>query len=239
MSDARIDVYRAMEERKKNLPPHRWRDYEEAVKEKRQELEPTDFNSGLIEKSRLWCDCISRQIRNAYDHLAPSEALNAISRIWENLDRTSNLAEARSRLVLGKLEIPPMVESPQWLLDQLADLSVSDAELAAANPLAIDAAQRLVRSCLFGVSEPITANVCRAPMGHVFVDWDVAPNVLQWEVVPAPLPWPGLKVNVVAMNTSKAKPEIQSRIFHNAFDAIEQFHRHLRDLGIIEAVVPR
>lgn len=222
-----------------NVPLHAWRNYGDEAKGKRQEWEQADFQAGLIEKSRFLCDRISTQIRKAYDHLVPHEALNAISRIWENLDRTSQLAEARSRLVLGKLEFPQTVESPQWLSDQLGELSVSDSELAAANPLAVDAGQMLIRACLFGVTESVTAEVRRAPMGNVFVDWDVAPNVLQWEVVPAALPWPGLKVNVVAMNTSKAKPEIQSRIFHNAFDAIEYFQQQLGDFGIIEPSMPR
>lgn len=220
-------------------PPLKWRDDRDEAKDKPHGWEQPDFQAVLVEKSRLLCDRLSTQIRNAYDHLVPTEALNAISRIWENLDRTSQLAEARSRLVLGKLEIPPMVESPPWLLDQLGELSASDSELAAANPLAIDAGQKLIRACLLCVTASVTAEVRRAPMGHVFVDWDVAPNVLQWVVVPAALPWPGLKVNVVAMNTSKPKPEIQSRIFHNAFDAIEYFQRQLGDFGIIDPSVSR
>ena len=178
-------------------------------------------------ESKSDCDDISTLIKEAYGHSDTNVALEAISCVWEKVDRVAQLAEARTRLLIGKIDTPPRGEAPDWLASQISCLSEASNIGPTANRQAIESVENLVCACLMKQDRNFTAQIAPTPLGHVFVDWDMAPRVLQWEVIPTPLPWPGCRVNVVSMDNSVSKPKIQSRIFHNAFQVIRHFHEQI------------
>ena len=186
-----------------------------------------DFVANVTRESKADCDDISTRIKQAHDYCDTSVAIEAISYIWENVDRVAQLAEARSRLLLGKIVPPRLCSAPTWLEEQVAILSESLNGHSSMNSQAIESVKNLICACLIEESGQITAQIVPAPLGHVFVDWDLSPTILQWEVAPTHLPWPGCRVNVVSINNSMSKSKIQSRIFHNSFQVIRHFHEQI------------
>jgi len=182
-----------------------------------------DLSDSLTMASTAWCERIASHIRCAHKHLDAASAFDAISKIWERVDRVGDLAAARSRLLLGRIEAPSLATGP---VDGLDELSSADSSLAASVPSAIFATEKLIRAVRAAIPQLPDVEICKAPMGHVFVNWKVAPNVIQWEILPSPLPWPGVTVRAVVSNASKAAG-IQSRIFHNGADVIDHLKQHV------------
>jgi hypothetical protein len=193
--------------------------------------------SEFIERSKAACDELAQAIRDAHENLAPADAVKAITSIWESLDKTAQLAEARMRLCLPKLPTPELADRPDWIERQLPALKVGDEDLAASHPLAVEAADLLIRACLQASGASIEADIEKGPLGNVIVDWNVEPHALQWEVEAARLPWPGVKVNALVMDNSAAKPQGHTRIFHTAFEVIDHFKEQLDELGF-ETTMP-
>lgn len=177
-------------------------------------------------------------VRAAYEHKDPLEALFGISRLWSRLDKSYDLTEARTRILLGKVTPPEQWgQIPPWLTEQLPDLATSDEGSAPSHPIAIMTAVRLVQACLnkadvAAVIDPETdsdhqAEVYKGPMGRVIVDWTLPRGRLQWMVEAADLPWPGVKVHVMSrVGVGPGAPR-HTRTVHNAFEIVEQFREHL------------
>jgi len=158
--------------------------------------------------------------------LAPREGIRLISTIWEQLDRTSELAAARSRLLIGKLVKPQLAPLPDWFEDQRGKLSVAGEGEVTANPCAVAVAELFVRAALAAVpgNAALTAELETGPMGRVIVDWCSPKGRLQWMVEAIDIPWPSVKVYQVSRRPDQNHPKaLETRIFYNAFDAIDSF----------------
>lgn len=189
-----------------------------------------DDQSGLIELSRAACERANDAIRTAYDRLSPEAAIETIGVIWEAAERTSRLAEARTRLCLARVGTPTLSGCPLWLSEQLESLSKPEEGLAPSHPQAAEAAALLVRACLYGAAKPVEADIQKAPLGCVSVDWRVPPALLHWEIEASRLPWPGVKVNVLASRHSSGKSKVDHHVFHTAFEVIKHFREQLYDM---------
>lgn len=189
---------------------------------------PNDIQTGAIPRLQIAFREADQAIRNAYDTLTPREAVRAISTIWEQLDRTSELAAARSRLLIGKLVKPQLASLPDWFENQRDKLSVAGEGEAIANPDAVAIAELLVRAALAAApgNAALTAEIETGPMGRVIVDWCVPKGRLQWMVEAIDIPWPSVKVYQVLHRSEHGLPKsVETRIFYNAFDAIDSFIR--------------
>ena len=163
-------------------------------------------------------------IRSAYDRLQPDDALRTISEIWEQLDRTSELAAARSRILMGKMEKPRLAELPGWFQDQKPRLFDEEESVLVANPVAVETAELLVRALLAAIDEAgdLQAEVETGPLGRVIVDWHLPGSRLQWMVEAVDLPWPCVKVYQLSHRTAgNTEAAAQTRIFHSAFGVVE------------------
>lgn len=188
--------------------------------------ESTDIQSGAMIQWRSALDGADEAIRFAYDKLLPAEALKTISSIWEHLDRTSELASARSHLLTGKVDKPALAELPKWFEQQEPTLrNAKEGELAA-NPFAIESAQLLVRAAYaaVGKTEKLEAELEAGPLGRVIIDWHFVGSRFQWMVEAIDLPWPSVKVYQLSRRSDVHAPKpAQTRIFHTAYDAVESF----------------
>jgi hypothetical protein len=186
--------------------------------------------------SKNWKDYfqeIDYSIRFAYDHLPTKDAIKEISKIWEQLEKTSELAAARSRLLVGKLPKPKLAPLPKWFVDQKPKLFEADEDEVAANPCTVSSAELLVRAALANVpqAKDLEAEIETGPMGRVIIDWCVPEGRLQWMVEALDIPWPSIKVYQIskspAQNTTKV---MESRILFNVYDVINSFHQFLSSL---------
>ena len=188
--------------------------------------ESTDIQSGPMIRWRSALDGADEAIRFAYDNLLPVEALQAISTIWEHVDRTSELAAARSHLLTGKVDKPGLAELPKWFEEQEPSLrNAKEGELVA-NPFAIESARLLVRAAYaaVGKTDKPEAELEVGPLGRVIVDWYFVGSRFQWMVEAIDLPWPSVKVYQLSRRNDVHAPKpVQTRIFHNAYDAVESF----------------
>lgn len=172
-------------------------------------------------------DCIRSTCENED---SPDQQLQQIASIWEQLDKTSRLAEAKTRILLGQIGKPDLAIVPDWFNAQLSELTAPDDELAPAHPLAIDSSKKLVQACLHEIPEAqeLEADIAKSPLGRVLLDWTVPPNILQWIVEAVELPWPGVKVHVLSLDCSDSENKPVTRTFYNAFDLVEHFREQLR-----------
>jgi hypothetical protein len=192
-----------------------------------------DIQSGAGSGWRMEFREADQAIRNAYDTLMPREAVRLISTIWEQLDRTSELAAARSRLLMGKLGKPPLAPLPDWFENQREKLCVADEGEVIANPRTVAVAELLVRAAIVRVPDntTLTAELETGPMGRVVIDWCVPKGRLQWMVDAIDIPWPSVKVYQVSHPSENGLPKkLDTRIFFNAFDAIDSFAAFLRNI---------
>jgi hypothetical protein len=192
-----------------------------------------DIQSGAISRWQITFREADQAIRNAYDTLIPREAIRLISTIWEQLDRTSELAAARSRLLIGKLGKPQLAPLPDWFENQRGKLSVAGEGEAIANPCAVAIAELLVRAALAAApgDAALTAELETGPMGRVIVDWCVPKGRLQWMVEAIDIPWPSVKVYQVLHRSEHGLPKsLEPHIFYNAFDAIDSFIRFVGNI---------
>jgi hypothetical protein len=190
-----------------------------------------DVQSGAVQGWEPAIREADEAIRVAYDNEEPREALKTISRIWEHLDRASELAAARSRLLMGKVAEPPLAETPEWFERQEPSLRREEEGEIAANPLAVENARLLVRAALASVDESnhLEAEVDIGPLGRVAIDWQIPGLRLHWMVEATDLPWPSVKVYQVLRPTGSGEVvAARTQIFHNAFDVVDSFAELLR-----------
>lgn len=190
-----------------------------------------DLQSGALVRWEPAIKEADQAIRFAYDNQEPCEALKTISRIWEHLDHASELAAARSRLLMGKVDKPLLAELPKWFEDQEPGLRDEEEGQIAANPLAVESAALLVRGALAAVGETddVEAEVATGPLGRVIIHWQIPGLRLEWLVEATDLPWPSVKVYHLLRRHDAAPPgPPKTRIFHNAFDAVEAFVHAVR-----------
>ncbi|HUT11267.1 MAG TPA: hypothetical protein VMY42_12270 [Thermoguttaceae bacterium] len=192
----------------------------------RERSRTEDIQSGPMVRWQHALDKADEAIRFAYDNLLPAEALKTISTIWEHLDRTSELAAARSRLLMGKVDKPGLAELPKWFEEQEPTLrNAKEGELAA-NPFAIESARLLVRAAYAaaGKTDKPEAELEVGPLGRVMIDWYFVGSRFQWMVEAIDLPWPSVKVYQLLRRSDVHAPKpVQTRILHNAYDAVESF----------------
>jgi hypothetical protein len=165
------------------------------------------------------------QIRRAYDRLPTREAIKAIAEIWEQLDRTAELAAARSRILVGKLSPPRLAPTPKWFEEAKEELRRAE-DGVAANPAASKSAELLIRAALARIGEDrqLSAEVEIGPMGRISIDWYIPHLRLHWLVDAIDIPWPTVKVYQVSIDKAgRERKTPRSRIFYNAFDAIDSF----------------
>lgn len=192
-----------------------------------------DVQSG---PSPVWHVSLERAndaIRQAYDSLSPSEALSAIARIREELDRCSELAAARSRLLLGKLDPPGLCETPDWFVSQKAELVKSaeeDGDILPA-PWVLDSAELLIRAVLVEVERPeaCVAELGVGPLGRLIVDWRVGQGRLRWMVDATEVSWPAVRVfQLRRSGPGSLETLAETRIMYNAFDVVKETREHMR-----------
>ncbi len=188
--------------------------------------ESTDIQSGPMNRWQFSLDGADEAIRFAYDSLLPAEGLKTISTIWEHLDRTSELAAARSRLLMGKMNRPPLADLPGWFTDQERGLLDQDEGELAANPLAIESSRLLVRAALASVDDnnELEAELETGPLGRVTIDWHIPGSRFQWMIEAVDQPWPSVIVYQLAHRADGDRSTApETRVFHNAYDATESF----------------
>jgi hypothetical protein len=183
----------------------------------------------MKDPARVGQAAIDAAIRRAYEKDRPSEALRKIASIWETIDRSAELAEARSNLLLRKITPPDLAPLPSWLDEQVPALRTHDDDAPGCNPSVVEVTTKLVRACLLiPGAKKLRAELSKGPLGLVLVDWEVSPNRLQWLVGPTALPWPGLTVYFLSRYGTGSDAKRETRIFHNAFDVLDYFREQLR-----------
>ena len=201
----------------------------EGIARKRNATE--DIQSGPTVRWQPTLEEADEAIRFAYDNLLPMLALKTISTIWERLDRTSEVAAARSRLLMGKVDKPELAELPKWFEEQEANLRNANEGELVANPFAIESARLLVRAAYaaVGITDSPEAELEVGPLGRVIIDWYFAGARFQWMVEAIDLPWPSVKVYQLSRRSDVHAPKpAQTRIFHNAYDAVESFTKFVQ-----------
>jgi hypothetical protein len=189
-----------------------------------------DVQSGAVAVWRTEFQETNKTIRNAYDTQTPREAVQTISTIREQLERTSELAAARSSLLLGKLEKPKLAPLPHWFESQRSNLTTADEDEVVANPQAIAVAELLVRAVTATIpnNSELTAEVETGPMGRVVVDWRVSKGRVQWMIDALETSWPSVKVFQVSHRSENGMPKsLETHVFFNAFDAVDSLTRFL------------
>ncbi len=172
-------------------------------------------------------------IRQAYDSLPPSEALNAIARIREKLDRCNDLAAARSRLLLEKLDPPDLCETPDWFVSQkteLLDSAADEEDDVPPAPWVLDSAELLIRAVLAKAERPeaYSAELGVGPLGRLIVDWRVAQGRLRWMVDATEASWPAVKVfQLRRFGPSSLDTLAETKIMYSAFDVVKETYEHL------------
>lgn len=187
-----------------------------------------DIQSGTLRSPESTIDQVDDAIRAAYEHLNARDALRVIAAIWDRLDRSAELAAARSRLLLGKLPPPPLADLPERFKSQSLALVAPEEGEPGAHPLAVQAAEMLIRACTAALPEAcrLGAELSMGALQRVLVDWHIPEGRLQWMVEASDLPWPAVKVYHVARRDNKGiKGRPDARILHNAFDVVEAFVR--------------
>jgi hypothetical protein len=191
-----------------------------------------DTQSGARPDWRRFAEIATQGIRTAYDTMPLPEALKEIAAIWEELDRCAELAASRSRLLLGKLDPPPLCETPSWFESQKAEVlegAEEDGE-AGARPEAFDSAELLVRAGLATLDqhEQIEAELEAGPLGRVIIDWGAPYGRLRWMVDVAELSWPAVKVfQLRCSHPASFDVAPDTRILYNAFDVVQEFREHV------------
>lgn len=190
----------------------------------------TDIQSGSLVRWEPQLGEVDRAIRSAYDKQPSAIALRTICSIWERLDRSSELAAARSRLLLSRLEQPALGELPGWFVEQNATLFEAEEGELTPNMLALQSTELLVRAVVAKLGEQNTpeAEIEVGPLGRIVVDWMVPDGRLQWMVEPVDLPWPSVKVyQLTVKRGSDRRGPPETRILHTAFDVLEEFGNFL------------
>ncbi len=190
-----------------------------------------DLQSGPIDRWKSAANDLEEALRRASDNLAPADALAAISRIRDELDRLSELAAARAHLATGTLRTPELAELPKWFEQSLSDLADTEEPDAAPSRAAVDSAELLVRALRARTRDNVEYKgiLDVGPLGRLIIDWSVPTGRLQWMVEAVDLPWPTVKVYRLARGCvgSEEPRATKTRILHNAFDATEDLLSHV------------
>lgn len=128
---------------------------------------------------------IERQIREVKD-------IEVIDSIWRRLDKITGLAEARLRILLSAVPEPKLLDTPNWLSSQFANLK---------SDLIIQEQALLACRAMLAIKPDIRCTVEDGPLGRVGVEWDVDEGRLCWMVGNSDLPWPGTMINVLHRTT--------------------------------------
>jgi hypothetical protein len=192
-----------------------------------------DIQSGALDRWKIVLDDAGNAIRAAYDKLDPKEAIKIVSTIWEHLDRTGELAAARSRLLLGKLSKPNLGSLPEWFENQRTKLFKTDEDEIAADPYAVNSAELSVRAVVAACPQAndFGAEIETGPRNRVVIDWYMPKGRLQWMVEAMDIPWPAVKVYQVSqIPKTDGTKSMETRIMYNAFDAIDSFKEFLSSI---------
>jgi hypothetical protein len=194
-------------------------------REELQGITPTNWQNAIKD--------IDKSILGAYENPLPKEAIKIIATIWEQLERTEELAAARSRLLLGRLPKPILGTLPQWFEKQKTKILTADEDEIAADPCAVSSAELLVRAVVAAClqANDFEAEIETGPRGRVVIDWYVPDGRLQWMVEALDIPWPAVKVYEVShIPKPNGSKSIGTHIFFNVFDAIDSFKKFLSNI---------
>ena len=186
-----------------------------------------DLQSGPITEWKSSLELTNSAIREAFDRFSPSVGLEVISDIWGELDRSAELAEARSNILLGKVEPLQLAETPEWFLQQKDVLLKEHADEYQVSPWALESTELLIRACVanVGAMNELTAEVTAGPLGRIWVDWHIPQGRYQWLVDATDLPWPCVKVYLLRQDKTNSKAE--TKVLHNAYQVTEEFKLYL------------
>jgi hypothetical protein len=163
---------------------------------------------------------LKERIKDVAEGPDPVRALRHVASLWEALDGAVQLAQARSRLLLGRIQRPKVAETPSWLVGQLEMLGSTDDEGPAATEAAIESAGQLIRYVIAqDKTRTLRATLEKGPLGRVLIEWDSQHGRLQWLVAPPELPWPGASISVLARRGRGSQATRESRVLFNVFDA--------------------
>jgi len=188
--------------------------------------------SAVLSEWQLGMAEVANAIRRAYENLQPAEALRIISEVWGRLDQTTELAAARSRILMAKVARPDLARAPEWFEQQKANLTKQQEGDLPANPLAVASAELLVRATVAVVNDAskFRADVDVGALGRVILDWVIPESRLQWMVEGIEFPWPSVKVYELKQRANGPVSEPpKTQTLHSAFDAIDSFARFIRD----------
>ena len=194
-----------------------------------QTLEPPDASQRELARAK-------ERIKNAFDTMPPNDALRDIRETWAGLDDAVGLAEARTRLLLGKIDPPKTLPTlPTWVTDGFEAMNADDDDDddVSALPAAVESARRLIAASLAALEVPndLKAEIDRGPSGQVVIDWRADAFRVQWMVGVSPISWPGVTVNALARIGSGRGAVRETRTFHDAFGVLEHFQEQLSRLG--------
>ncbi|QDV56999.1 hypothetical protein [Rosistilla oblonga] len=160
------------------------------------------------------CRALDNQIKRAYDTLPPREALHTIDNVWNMVEKTCELAAARSRLLLSKLPKLESVKLPTWFEDSVSRWDNDDREML--NPGSLDAARKIV-CCVAAEFPGLTARVSVGILGRVTLDWYMNDLRCCWMIEPTDLPFPATRVY-----EARQEPhgKMQTRIIHDMHSVI-------------------
>lgn len=178
----------------------------------------------------LWTselDLTKEAIRDAFNSETPEISLRKILEIWQKLDNVSELAKARSRILLKQVESPQLADAPQWLVSQLNSLrSIPFTSEGLSMPCdeVFTTTERLIRGAIArSPNGAIRATLSRAALGRISVDWHVGDARLQWLVHAADLPWPGVLVHVYSRGAHEQTSASYRGIYHTAAQVVDHF----------------
>ncbi len=191
-----------------------------------EQATPHRRSRNALEISEGACDQLRVSIKMACSE-GHEQAQRLIARIWEQIARTEQFAEARMRLCLGKAVPPPTANRPEWLESAIHELQSNDEGLAASHPLAIESADLLLRAFLVKQSAAVIPEVERAPLGAVSVIWDNRTRRILWLISAPRIPWPGIEVRATKMDFANDQAHVEVRAFFSADDALRYLDENI------------
>ncbi len=155
------------------------------------------------------------QIRMAYDSLTPIDALFSIGMIWNDAEKTCELAAARCRLLLRNLPKPQLAELPSWFDECRNEWDQDDNE--SLSPASLSASKLIVRH-IASAYPTAKARVSVGLLGRVVLDWYDSESRYSWMIDPCDLPFPSVRIYEACEDKDGS---LQTRIIHDVFCAID------------------
>jgi len=159
---------------------------------------------------------ITQAIKDASDESDPRVGLEKIGKLREQIDRVNELAEARSRLLLRRVDSPNTAKRPSWFDSAFKDVTC------------VGEIDEIAKICIrtFLVEFPtLRAEVSNFNHGNrVSIDWQLHYNKrLQWVVNSdsGAIIWPGCSVYVLGRIGNGSEAVRETKLCHNVFDLIE------------------